>query len=138
MRLVRTGQLILILVLFVGFFPISISTPVYLGNALLDLFPGHKMKSLSQFDKPGSGRDEGLPREVNAMLSLLEEHDADSFRLSPGIAANKKFHNRIIESAFPKLVIEASPFLLQFTSEPSPAKCQNLSSQNGVTLARCK
>jgi len=135
--LVRHALLIVVLTVFIGLFPISLRTPNHLFNALVDLFFGHKNNHLAQFDTPGSGRNEALPPQVVAMLNLLEMRGADNFRLSPGIVANKKYYERVIEGAYPRLMSNSSSIYVQLEPEQLPPGCQNLVSQQGVTLAQC-
>lgn len=71
------------------------------------------------------------------MLALLRRKDIQEYAISPEISANMVFHQRIIESAFPKRMVPTAHYLLALAEERLPLECRRLEAEGGAKLAAC-
>ncbi len=95
-----------------------------------------RARVFSDLTKARSG-EHVLPEEVQTMIGLLREYDADSFRFSPGIRDNEEIMQRLVEGAYPLQVSPAAHFFLHTEQEPVPAACRPVKTIRGISLAYC-
>jgi len=85
---------------------------------------------------PNSG-EQILPRLVRDMLVLLRQNDVKEYTLSAQIWADTEVWQRIVESAFPRIMSMGAPYLLARVGEQLPAGCRQLAIKGGIQIAAC-
>ena len=76
-----------------------------------------------------------LPPQIVATLSMLDQNNIETFRLSRGILADDYLSQRVAEGAWPRRVDATSPFLVSRAAENTG--CLRLAAAEGVALDRC-
>jgi hypothetical protein len=85
----------------------------------------------------GSG-EQVLPPAVRDMLVLLRGNRVASFRLSPAIADNNLWRQRVAEAAYPIRETAEATHVLLVSAEALPVGCAMLAAQGEVALADCR
>lgn len=106
-------------------------------RTLIALASGEQARSaLRDLVTPNSG-EQVLPPLVRDMLALLRQRGIQEYALSPQISADPLLHQRIVESAFPRMMVSTAPYLLARVGEPLSAKCNSVAVEKGIELAAC-
>jgi hypothetical protein len=141
--LARRGAAIVLLVMIVlaarnvGESPFTGDTGKGWWRALISLTSGgHGRSAFRDLVTPNSG-EQVLPPLVRDMLALLRQHGVQEYAVSPQISTDPLLHQRIVESAFPKMMVPTAPYLLARVGEPLPANCRPMAVEKGIELAAC-
>lgn len=105
-------------------------------NAINPLI-NHPKSVLVNLFSPNTGL-EVLPIPVQNMLSMLHSNSIDSFKLSDVFAVNPEITQRIVESAWPKKLVDNSPYVFITTNEADLYKnCLVIDDSEDLTLVDC-
>ena len=133
----RQLGVVLVLGMTTHLFPTVLVTPETLSTFYLEWWP--RRNALRQEWRTERAGEGVLPAKVQAMLALLRDHRAQSFRFSDGIArdADTSVVQRLAESTYPIRWNAQAPHLLLLASEPVPSRCTIVATRQEVVLANC-
>lgn len=97
---------------------------------------GRALGAANDILRPGSG-EQDLPPTVLDMLALVRGSGIQTFSLSPQIAANDLWLQRLTESAFPRRIAVQARTRLVRAGEGLARGCYAVAMRHGVVLARC-
>ena len=93
-------------------------------------------RQLAEFWRPGAG-EWVLAKPVQQALDLLRRHGAESYRISPGFAADLAYPQRLMEGGWPIRQENAAPWYVALTGEDVPPGCSLVERQEDALLAHC-
>lgn len=133
----RQLGVVLVLGMTIHLFPTVLVTPETLSAFYSEWWPrSDALRQEWRTERAGEGV---LPAKVQAMLALLRENRAQSFRYSDGIArdADTSVVQRLAESTYPIQWSAQAPHLLLLATEQVPPRCAALATRQEVVLANC-
>lgn len=97
---------------------------------------------LGDVQRPRSGEAEALPKKVLVMIGLLRDHGVAAYRYTPESSEHDQQalleeRQRLTEGAYPALLDQHAPFLIQYASDPLPRGCAEKAARGGIVLAHC-
>ncbi|MCY7317133.1 MAG: hypothetical protein LH617_00135 [Ramlibacter sp.] len=128
---------VLVLGMTIHLFPTMLVTPETLSAFYSEWWP--RRDALRQEWRTERAGEGVLPAKVQAMLVLLRENRAQSFRYSDGIArdADTSVVQRLAESTYPIQWSAQAPHLLLLVAEQVPPSCTAVAIRQEVVLANC-
>ncbi len=121
------------------FFAFNSSTLDYLLLIKRADFPNfqHPKVIINTLFTPNTGR-EVLPKQVQNMLSLIQEVDIEDYKLSAEISLNGEVVQRIVESAWPVKLEKSSSYNFIIDKEKMEyAGCTNIKQLEDIILVYC-